>query len=217
MRTEDIYKRLADKFGKYQDSGIIHSNGKDIKDIIWEIDQQYLYPQMNDPGVLYIIHHPVSRFNLIFEENKEPDEESDNYILEYRAKRLNLNLLCIHTLADKMLEKELIEYLKDKDESMIIENLKGFFSQYVNFDYEIYETPTAERLLKNRKYKKINIVVGTYDYKIRKGEIYVDELGVTDDLENIMNNNAGILIPHSVIDISAMCILEREIRNIMAN
>lgn len=101
MRTEEIYKRLADTFGEYEDSGIIHSNGR---------------------------------------------------------------------------------------------------------------APSAKRLLNNRKYKKINIVVGTYNYKIRKDEIYVDELGASETKES----DAGILIPHSVIDISAMCILEREIRKMMA-
>ncbi|MCX7958736.1 MAG: hypothetical protein N3B13_06790 [Deltaproteobacteria bacterium] len=215
MKAEEIYRVLTIGFGEFQDSGIISSNGRDIKDILWEVDHVFLYPQLNNPDILYIVHHPVSRFSLIFEKNKEPDEESDNYVLEYRAKSLNLNLLCIHSLADKILERELSEFLRDKDEDEILINLRNYFRQYVNFDFEIHLTEMAKRLLKNKKYKKINVVVATYDYKIRKNEIYIDQIGATEKLEKKRNKNAGILIPHSVTDISAMRILEREIRKIM--
>ncbi len=215
MKALEIYERLVEKFGEYNDSGLINYNEMDIRDIVWEIDQEYLYPQMNDTEILYIVHHPVSRFNLNFEKSREPDENSDNYILEYRAKRLNLNLMCLHTLADKMLENELKEFLKDKDENLIVENLRKYFGQYTNFDFEIYLTPRAEKILKRHKFKKINVVIATYDYKIKRDEIYIDQCGATPKLEKKRNNNAGILIPHSVSDISVMKILEREIRKIM--
>ena len=215
MTAREIYQRLKDKFGEYEDSGLIHSNKKDIKDIVWEIDGVYLYPLMKDPAVLYIVHHPVSRFNLAFEDDKEPDEESENYILEYHAKRLNLNLMCIHSLADKILENELNRYLKDKDEKDIIVNLNKFFNQYINFEFNIYTTKRAEKLLKKNRHIRIENRLATYNYKIRKEVIYIDQLGATKDLERPKNNNAGILVPHSVTDISAMIILEREIRKIM--
>lgn len=215
MKADEIFKRLTEKYGEYADSGILNSNGEDIKDIIWEIDQEYLYNQLKESDILYIVHHPVSRFNIAFERDSEPDTESDNYILEYRAKRLNLNLLCVHSLADKLLERELSEYLKGKDQEQIVEHLKNYFRQYINFDFEIYLTPKAKRLLKSRKYKKINNVVATYNYKIKKDEIYIDQIGATEGFEDENSENAGILLPHSVTDLTVMQILEREIRKIM--
>lgn len=216
MNTEDIYKRLVEKYGEFKDSGIINSNGENIRDILWEIEGVYLYPQIRERDILYVVHHPISRFSLAFEGDNKPDEEVQNYLLEYKAKKFNLNIMCIHSLADKMLESELRTYLKDKDSSNIIEHLKTYFKKYVNFEFKMYLTPTAERLLKNHKYKKIEVMLATYNYKICKSVIYIDELGATDELEDEDNKNAGILIPHSVVDISAMSILEKEIRKILS-
>ncbi|MGC8927390.1 MAG: hypothetical protein ACP5QK_05635 [Myxococcota bacterium] len=64
MKAEEIFRRLTEKFGEYTDSGVLNSNGRDIKEILWEIDKEYLYNQLKDPDTLYIVHHPVSRFNI---------------------------------------------------------------------------------------------------------------------------------------------------------
>ncbi len=216
MNTTEIYRRLVKKYGEYEDSGVINSNGEDIRDIIWEIEDVYLYPQIKKRDILYIVHHPVSGFSLAFEGDKEPDKEVQNYLLEYKAKRLDLNLACIHSLADKMMERELRAFLKDKNESFVISNLKDYFRQYVNFGFEIHLTDSAKTLMKNCSYKGIEVVVATYGYKIRKDVIYIDEFGATDELEDKRKRNAGILIPHSVVDIAAMSVLEKEIRKIIS-
>ncbi len=57
MNANGIFQTLTEKFGSYEDSGVIHSNGREIRDICWEIEQEYLYPQMQNKETLYIVHH----------------------------------------------------------------------------------------------------------------------------------------------------------------
>jgi len=84
------------------------------------IDWYMLYNVMIDRNALYVVHHPVSDFALrlseINPEEKEDDirSEAQNWLLEFKARELQMNLAVAHTMADKILEAELSDCLEEQ-------------------------------------------------------------------------------------------------------
>ena len=118
MTANELFSKMEGRFGKYQDCGVVCSNGEDIRSVFCEIDWYMLYNVMIDRNALYVVHHPVSDFALrlseINPEEKEDDirSEAQNWLLEFKARELQMNLAVAHTMADKMLEAELSDCLE---------------------------------------------------------------------------------------------------------
>ncbi len=160
-----------------------------------------LYNVLNERHVLSVVHHPVSDFALRLAEIN-PDEKQDdiraeaqNWLLEFRAREIGMNLAVAHTVADKMLETELTDYLEGARGQEIVARLNSFFDRFFNPHPEIVIPPAARRLLEQNGEAKV--VLGTYGYKVRKGIIYVDECGMEETKQ-------AITIPHSLVDVAAM-------------
>lgn len=192
---------MEERFGKYPDCGVVCSNGEEIRNIASEIDWYMLYNVMTDRHTLYVVHHPVSDFALGLAEIN-PDEsreeilsEAQNWLLEFKAREIGVNLAVAHTVADRMLEAELSEFLEGARGQEIVTRIDVFFDRFFHPHPEIVILPAARRLLKQNGPAKV--VLGTYGYKPRRGIVYVDECGMEETRQ-------AITIPHSLVDASAM-------------
>lgn len=205
---------MEERFGEYPDCGVVCGNGEDIRTIVCEIDWYMLYNVMTDRHALYVVHHPVSDFALRLAEIN-PDEKQDdiraeaqNWLLEFKARELEMNLAVAHTVADRMLETELSETLEGAKGQQIVARINGFFDRFFNPHPEIVILPAARRLLERNG--KAKVVLGTYGYKARKGIIYVDECGMEETKQ-------AITIPHSLVDASAMALWKAAGNILIAN
>jgi hypothetical protein len=160
-----------------------------------------LYQVMTDRRALYVVHHPVSDFALRLSEIN-PDEKQDdirseaqNWLLEFKARELQMNLAVAHTMADKMLETELSDCLEGAKGQQIVTRINGFFDRFFNPHPAIVILPAARRLLKQDAPTKV--VLGSYGYEAKKGVIYVDQCGMEE-------TEQAITIPHSLVDAAAM-------------
>jgi hypothetical protein len=203
MKANELFLKMEERFGKYSDCGVVCSNGEDIKSIVCEIDWYMLYHVMTDRQALYVVHHPVSDFALRLSEIN-PDEEQDdvraeaqNWLLEFRARELHMNLAVAHTMADRMLETELSDCLERAKGRQIVTRIDGFFDRFFNPHPAIVILPAARRLLEQDAPAKV--VLGSYGYEAKKGVIYVDQCG-TEESEQ------AITIPHSLVDAAAMSV-----------
>jgi hypothetical protein len=201
MNAGELFSRMEERFGKYPDCGVVCSNGKEIRSIVCEIDWYMLYHVMTDNHTLYVVHHPVSDFALRLVEIN-PDENQDdirseaqNWLLEFRARDLGMNLAVAHTVADKMLETELSDCLEGARGEQIVTRTDAFFDRFFNPHPAIVILPEARRLLEQDG--PAEVVLGTYGYKVKEGVIYVDECGMEETKQ-------AITIPHSLVDVSAM-------------
>jgi hypothetical protein len=201
MTADELFSEMEKWFGKYPDCGVVSSNGEEIRSVVCEIDWYMLYNVMTDRQALYVVHHPVSDFALRLSEIN-PDENQDdvrsevqNWLLEFRARELGMNLAVAHTVADKMLDTELSDCLEGATGQQIVETINGFFDRFFNPHPAIVILPAARRLLKQNAPAKV--VLGTYGYKAKKGVIYVDECGREE-------TGQAITIPHSLVDASAL-------------
>jgi len=189
------------RFGKYRDCGVVCSNGEDITSIVCEIEWYMLYHVMTDRNALYVVHHPVSDFALRLNEINPEEErddilsESQNWLLEFRARELRMNLAVAHTMADKMLEAELSDHLEGAKGQEIIARVDGFFDRFFNPHPAIVILAAARRLIEQGALAKV--VLGTYGYEPREGVIYVDQCGMEE-------TDQAITIPHSLVDVTAM-------------
>jgi hypothetical protein len=201
MTANDLFSKMEGRFGTYHDGGVVCSNGEDIKSIAWEIDWYMLYHVMTERTALYVVHHPVSDFALrlseINPEEKQDDirSEAQNWLLEFRARELQMNLAVAHTMADKMLEAELSECLEGAEGQQILTRLNAFFDRFFNPHPAIVILPGARRLLEQGAPAKV--VLGTYGYEAKKDVIYVDQCGMEE-------TDQAITIPHSLVDAAAM-------------
>lgn len=201
MNAHELFSRMEFRFGRYPDCGVVCANGEEITSVVCEIDWYLLYHVMTDPHALYVVHHPLSDFAVRLHE-VNPDEdpgtvraEVQNWLLEFRARDLKMNLAVAHTVADKMLETELEDALEGARGPEIVARLDAFFDRYYNPHPAIVVLPAAKRLLD--KNAPARVVLGTYGYKAKKGVIYVDECGMEETTQ-------AILIPHSLVDAVAM-------------
>jgi hypothetical protein len=201
MNADELFSRMEERFGKYPDSGVVCSNREEIRTIVCEIEWYMLYPVMTDRHALYVVHHPVSDFALGLNELNPDEKEEDirsevqNWLLEFRARELGMNLAVAHTVADRMLDTELSDCLEGARGEEIVSRIDGFFNRFFNPHPAIVVLPAARRLLKQDAPAKV--VLGTYGYKAKKGVVYVDECGREETRQ-------VILIPHSLVDASAM-------------
>ena len=201
MTANELFSKMEGRFGKYQDCGVVCSNGEDIKSVVCEIDWYMLYHVMTDRNALYVVHHPVSDFALrlseINPEEKLEDirSEAQNWLLEFRARGLQMNLAVAHTMADKMLEAELSESLEGAEGQQIVTRINGFFDRFFNPHPAIVVLPGAARLLEQGALA--TVVLGTYGYEAKKDRIYVDQCGMEE-------TDQAITIPHSLVDAAAM-------------
>jgi hypothetical protein len=201
MNAHELFRKMEERFGKYPDCGIVCSNGEEIRTVVCEIDWYMLYNVLGDRRTLYVVHHPVSDFALrlaeINPEEKQTDirAEAQNWLLEFRARELGMNLAVAHTMADKMLEMELSDDLEGARGHQIVTRLDAFFDRFFNPHPEIVILPPARRLLEQNG--PVKVVLGTYGYKAKKGVIYVDECGMEETRQ-------AIAIPHSLVDAAAM-------------
>jgi hypothetical protein len=201
MTANELFSKMEGRFGKYHDCGVVCSNGEDIKSIVCEIDWYMLYHVMTDRNALYVVHHPVSDFALglseINPEEKLDDirSEAQNWLLEFRARELQMNLAVAHTMADKMLEAGLSEYLEGAEGQQIVTRVNGFFDRFFNPHPAIVVLPGAVRLLEQGA--PAMVVLGTYGYEAKKDRIYVDQCGMEE-------TDQAITIPHSLVDAAAM-------------
>jgi hypothetical protein len=201
MTGNELFSKMEERYGKYVDCGVVCSNGEDIKGIVCEIDWYMLYHVMTDRHALYVVHHPVSDFALRLSEIN-PDEKQDdirseaqNWLLEFKARELQMNLAVAHTMADKMLETELTDRLEGAKGPQIVSRIDGFFDRFFSPHPAIVVLPGARRLLKQGARAKV--VLGSYGYEAKKGVIYVDQCGMEETKQ-------AITIPHSLVDASAM-------------
>ncbi len=201
MTADELFSEMEARFGKYPDCGVVYSNGEEIRSVVCEIDWYMLYHVMTDRHALYVVHHPVSDFALRLSEIN-PDEKQDdvrsevqNWLLEFRARELGMNLAVAHTVADTMLDFELSDCLEGARGQQIVEGINSFFDRFFNPHPAIVILPAAQRLLKQNAPAKV--VLGTYGYKAKKGVIYVDECGREETRQ-------AITIPHSLVDATAM-------------
>jgi len=203
MRAEELFSRMEERFGRYPDCGVVCSNGEDIKGVVSEIDWYMLYNVMTDRHALYVVHHPVSDFALRLSEiNPEENQddiraEAQNWLLEFRARELGMNLAVAHTMADKMLEEELSDCLEGAKGEEILRRIDGFFDRFFNPHPAIVIHPAARPLLDHDAPAKV--VLGSYGYKAKKGVIYVDQCGMEE-------TEQAVAIPHSLVDAAAMSI-----------
>jgi hypothetical protein len=100
-----------------------------------------------------------------------------------------------------MLDAELSDYLEGARGEEIVSRIDGFFDRFFNPHPAIVILPAARRLLKQNAPAKV--MLGTYGYKAKKGVIYVDECGMEETRQ-------AILIPHSLVDASAMRLWKAE-------
>ena len=201
MTVNELFSKMEERFGKYPDCGVICSNGEEIRSVVFEIDWYMLYHVMTDRHALYVVHHPVSDFALRLSEIN-PDEKQDdvrsevqNWLLEFKARELGMNLAVAHTVADKMLDTELSDCLEGAMGQQIVTRIDTFFDRFFNPHPAIVILSAARHLLKQNAPAKV--VLGTYGYKAKKGVIYVDECGREETKQ-------AITIPHSLVDASAM-------------
>ena len=201
MTANELFSKMEGRFGKYHDCGVVCSNGEDIKSVVCEIDWYMLYHVMTDRNALYVVHHPVSDFALrlseINPEEKLEDirSEAQNWLLEFRARELQMNLAVAHTMADKMLEAELSESLEGAEGQQIVTRINGFFDRFFNPHPAIVVLPGAARLLEQGALA--TVVLGTYGYEAKRDRIYVDQCGMEE-------TDQAITIPHSLVDAAAM-------------
>jgi hypothetical protein len=201
MTANELFSKMEGRFGKYHDCGVVCSNGEDIKSVVCEIDWYMLYHVMTDRNALYVVHHPVSDFALrlseINPEEKLDDirSEAQNWLLEFRARELQMNLAVAHTMADKMLEAELSESLEGAEGQQIVTRINGFFDRFFNPHPAIVVLAGAVRLLDQGA--PATVVLGTYGYEAKKDRIYVDQCGMEE-------TDQAITIPHSLVDAAAM-------------
>jgi hypothetical protein len=213
MTADELFSKMEGRFGKYHDGGVVCSNGEDIKSIFWEIDWYMLYHVMTDRNALYVVHHPVSdfalRLNEINPEERQDDirSEAQNWLLEFRARELHMNLAVAHTMADKMLEAELSDYLEGAKGEQIVARVNRFFDRFFNPHPAIVVLPGARRLL--RQGAPAKVVLGTYGYEAKSGMIYVDQCGMEE-------TDRAITIPHSLVDVAAMSLWKAAALSLMS-
>jgi hypothetical protein len=201
MRAEDLFSKMEERFGKYVDCGVVCSNGEQIENIVCEIDWYTLYPVMIDRRTLYVVHHPVSDFALRLSEiNPEENQddirsEAQNWLLEFKARELQMNLAVAHTMADKMLETDLTDCLEGAKGPEILPRIDGFFDRFFNPHPAMVVFPEARRLIDRGAPAKV--VLGTYGYEVRQEVIYVDQCGAEE-------TGQAVTIPHSLVDAAAM-------------
>ena len=121
--------------------------------------------------------------------------EAQNWLLEFRARELRMNLAVAHTMADKMLEAELSDYLEGAKGEQIVARVNRFFDRFFNPHPAIVVLPAARRLLQQGASAKV--VLGSYGYEAKQGVIYVDQCGMEE-------TDQAITIPHSLVDAAAM-------------
>ncbi len=201
MRANEVFSKMEDRFGKYHDCGVVCSNGEDIRSVVCEIDWYMLYHVMTDRNALYVVHHPVSDFALrlseINPEEKQDDirSEAQNWLLEFKARGLQMNLAVVHTMADKMLEAELSDCLQGAKGQEIVARINGFFDRFFNPHPAIVVLPAARRLLDQDA--AAQVVLGSYGYDVKQNVVYVDQCGMEE-------TEQAITIPHSLVDAAAM-------------
>ena len=201
MTANELFSKMEGRFGRYHDCGVVCSNGEDVKSIVCEIEWYMLYNVMTDRKALYVVHHPVSDFALrlseINPEERQDDirSEAQNWLLEFRARELQMNLAVAHTMADKMLEVELSDYLDGAKGQQIGTRIDRFFDRFFNPHPAMVILPGARRLLEQGASAKV--VLGTYGYEAKEGVIYVDQCGMEE-------TDQAITIPHSLVDAAAM-------------
>jgi hypothetical protein len=201
MTANELFAKMEGRFGKYRDCGVVCSNREDIKNVVCEIDWYTLYHVMTDRNALYVVHHPVSDFALRLSEINPEEEQDDirseaqNWLLEFRARELRMNLAVAHTMADKMLEGELSEWLEGAEGQQVVTRINGFFDRFFDPHPAIVILPAARRLLDQGAPAKV--VLGTYGYEAKEGMIYVDQCGMEE-------TDQAITIPHSLVDVAAM-------------
>jgi hypothetical protein len=201
MTANELFSKMEERFGNYPDCGVVCSNGEEIRRVVCEIDWYMLYQAMTDRHTLYVVHHPVSDFALHLSEIN-PDEmqddirsEAQNWLLEFKARELQMNLAVVHTMADKMLETELSDCLEGAEGEQIVARINLFFNRFFDPHPTIVILPAARRLLKQDAPAKV--VLGTYGYEARKDVVYVDQCGMEE-------TEQAITIPHSLVDATAM-------------
>ena len=201
MTADELFSEMEERFGKYPDGGVVCSNGEDIQRVVCEVDWYTLYPMMTDRHALYVVHHPVSdfalRLNEINADEKQDDirSEAQNWLLEFKARELQMNLAVAHTMADKMLEVELSDCLEGAKGREIVTRINGFFDRFFSPHPEIVIHAAARRLLDEGAPAKV--VLGSYGYGAQQGVIYVDQCGMEE-------TDQAIAIPHSLVDVVAM-------------
>ncbi len=201
MTANELFSKMEGRFGKYHDGGVVCSNGEDIKSVVCEIDWYTLYHVLTDRNTLYVVHHPVSDFALklseINPEEKQDDirSEAQNWLLEFRARELQMNLAVAHTMADKMLEAELSDCLGGAKGQQIVTRLNSFFDRFFNPHPAIVVLLAARRLLDQDA--AAQVVLGSYGYEVKQDVIYVDQCGMEE-------TEQAITIPHSLVDAVAM-------------
>jgi len=201
MTANELLAEMEERFGNYPDCGVVHCNGEEIRSVVCEIDWYMLYHIMTDRHALYVVHHPVSDFALRLSEIN-PDEKQDdvrsevqNWLIEFKARELGMNLAVAHTVADKMLDTELSNCLEGATGQQIVTRINTFFDRFFNPHPALVILPAARRLIQQNAPAKV--VLGTYGYRAKKGVIYVDECGMEETKQ-------AITIPHSLVDASAM-------------
>jgi len=201
MTANQLFSHMEKRFGRYRDCGVVCSNGGDIKSVVCEIDWYMLYHVMTDRNALYVVHHPVSDFALrlseINPEEKQDDirSEAQNWLLEFKARELEMNLAVAHTMADKMLEAELSDCLEGAKGQEIVARINGFFDRFFNPHPTIVILPAARRLLDQDA--AAQVVLGSYGYEVKQDVVYVDQCGMEE-------TEQAITIPHSLVDAVAM-------------
>ncbi|MBP1740680.1 MAG: hypothetical protein H6Q48_2973, partial [Deltaproteobacteria bacterium] len=100
-----------------------------------------------------------------------------------------------HTMADKMLEAELSDYLEGAEGQQVVTRINGFFDRFFNPHPAIVILPAARLLLDQEAPAKV--VLGSYGYEAKRGVIYVDQCGMEE-------TDQAITIPHSLVDAAAM-------------
>ena len=201
MTANEVFSKMEERFGTYPDCGVVCANGEGIKSVVCEIDWYMLYHVMTDRHALYVVHHPVSDFALRLSEiNAEEDQddirsEAQNWLLEFRARELQMNLAVAHTMADKMLETELSEALEGAKGQQIVARINGFFDRFFKPHPAVVILPAARRLLEQDAVAKV--VLGSYGYEVKEGVIYVDQCGMEE-------TEQAITLPHSLVDAVAI-------------
>jgi hypothetical protein len=137
------------------------------------------------------------RLNEINPDEKQDDirSEAQNWLLEFKARELQMNLAVAHTMADQILETELSDCLEGARGQQIVTRINTFFDRFFNPHPAIVILPGARRLLKQGAPAKV--VLGSYGYEAKKDVIYVDQCGMQE-------TEQAITIPHSLVDAAAM-------------
>lgn len=201
MTADELFLKMEERFGKYADCGVVCCNGEEIRSVVCEIEWYMLYHVMSDRQALYVVHHPVSDFSLrlneINSDEKQDDVRSDaqNWLLEFKARGLGMNLAVAHTMADKMLESGLSDCLEGARGEQIVRRINGFFDRFLSPHPAMVVHPEARRLIDRGAEAKV--VLGSYGYEVKDGVIYVDQCGMEE-------TEQAITIPHSLVDATAM-------------